>query len=103
MTKLVPPEGDWLNEQFVPGGVKIGYNACGTHHRKETFGEDANIYRPERWLQASGDQLRLMENSNELVFGSGKYKCLGNPVAFIELNKVFLEVCGVIILTCEWF
>ena len=91
-TKLVPPAGDTLNGQFVPGGTKIGYNAWGTHHRKETFGEDADVFRPERWLEASGEELRRMENSNELVFGSGKYKCLGNAIAMVELNKVFVEV-----------
>jgi hypothetical protein len=48
---------------------------------------------PGRWLEATGDRLRYMENSNELVFGSGRYKCLGNPIAFVELNKVFVEVC----------
>lgn len=95
MTKLVPPEGDTLNGQFVHGGTEIGYNAWGTHHRKGTFGEDANLFRPERWLEADPEQLRVMENSNELVFGSGRYKCLGNPVAFIELNKTFLELLRV--------
>lgn len=93
MTKLVPPGGDTLNGMFIPGGTKIGYSAWATHHRKETFGEDSYMYRPERWLEATGDRLRYMENSNELVFGSGRYKCLGNPIAFVELNKVFVEVC----------
>ncbi|KKY16825.1 putative cytochrome p450 [Phaeomoniella chlamydospora] len=92
MTKLVPPEGDTINGQFIPGGTEIGYNAWGTHHRKETFGEDAILFRPERWLEADPDQLRAMENSNELVFGSGRYKCLGHPVAHIELNKTFLQL-----------
>lgn len=33
-----------------------------------------------------------MERSVELVFGSGRYGCLGKNVAFVELNKVFVEV-----------
>ena len=33
-----------------------------------------------------------MERNNDLVFGYGKYQCLGKPVALLELNKVFVEL-----------
>lgn len=33
-----------------------------------------------------------MERNNELLFGYGKYQCLGKPVAVIELNKIFVEL-----------
>jgi len=33
-----------------------------------------------------------MEQNNELIFGYGKYQCLGKTVAMIELNKVILEL-----------
>jgi len=33
-----------------------------------------------------------MERNNELVFGYGRFQCLGKSVAFIELNKIFVEL-----------
>ena len=33
-----------------------------------------------------------MEKNNDLIFGHGKYQCLGKTVAFIELNKIFVEL-----------
>ena len=33
-----------------------------------------------------------MERNNDLIFGYGRFKCLGQSVALIELNKVFVEV-----------
>ena len=62
-------------------------------HRSTTiFGPDADVYRPERWLDAPEAQLQRMERNNELVFGYGRFKCLGQVVASMELNKVFVEV-----------
>jgi cytochrome P450 len=33
-----------------------------------------------------------MERNAELTFGYGRFKCLGQPVAQVELNKVFVEL-----------
>lgn len=33
-----------------------------------------------------------MERTAELTFGYGRFKCLGQPVALMELNKVFVEI-----------
>jgi len=92
MLKEVPKGGDTLNGVFVPGGAEIGYCAWGVHHSKEIFGEDADMFRPERWLEAEGEKLKVMNSTVELVFNYGKWQCPGKSVAAIELNKVFVEV-----------
>ena len=33
-----------------------------------------------------------LERVLDVVFGSGEHGCLGKTVAFLELNKVFIEV-----------
>lgn len=68
MLKTVPKGGDTLNGMFVPGGTEIGYCAWGVHHSKEIFGEDADMFRPERWLEASEEKLKVMNQTAELVF-----------------------------------
>jgi cytochrome P450 len=92
MLKEVPKGGDTLNGVFIPAGAEIGYCAWGVHRSKEIFGKDADMFRPERWLEAEGEKLRVMNSTAELVFNYGKWQCPGKSVAAIELNKVFVEV-----------
>lgn len=92
MSKEVPAAGDVINGIFVPGGTKIGFGAYGIYRNKAIWGEDADSFRPERWLDVSPEKLKVMESHLELVFSYGKYKCLGKDIAMMELNKVFIEV-----------
>ena len=91
--KQVPPGGDVIHGIFVPAGTQIGSSAFSIHHSKTIFGEDADVFRPERWLEET-DQARLakMTSTVDLVFHYGKYQCLGRPVALMEFNKIFVEV-----------
>jgi cytochrome P450 len=91
-SKLVPPGGDTINGVFLPGGTKVGANYWALMRRTDIFGTDATAFRPERWLEASPEQLAKMEKVQELVWGYGKYVCLGRSVALMELNKILIEV-----------
>jgi cytochrome P450 len=92
----VPPEGDkvTLNGKSVviPGGTWIGYSALGMHHSETTYGKDAKVFRPERWLTVDKDRLANMTRVNDLIFGYGRWKCLGQTVAMIEIGKTIFEV-----------
>lgn len=80
----------------LPERTKIGYCAWGVFRNKEIFGDDVNVFRPERWLEEfnSTEKIRERELTMELIFGYGRWQCLGKNVAMIKLNKVFVEVCG---------
>ena len=56
------------------------------------FGPDVARFRPGRWLEAEGDQLQKMEDAVNTVFGSGRHRCLGRTIEFLELNKIIAEV-----------
>lgn len=90
--KAVPPEGDTIHGKFIPGGTAIGMNTSSLFASKKHFGVDADVFRPERFTEASEDDRQEMERLVELCFGHGRYMCAGKPVAFMELNKVFFEV-----------
>jgi hypothetical protein len=92
MAKKVAPEGDKINGVFVPAGTKIGAGMWALLRRKDVFGVDSDVFGPERLLEASAEDLQKMEAVSELVWGYGKYVCLGKSVALIELNKVSAEV-----------
>ncbi|KAK0649881.1 cytochrome P450 [Cercophora newfieldiana] len=90
--KTVPEGGDVINGLFVPAGTQIGSSPLAIHHSKKIFGDDAETFRPERWLEADEERLAVMTSTLDLVFHYGKYMCLGKPVAMMEFNKIFVEL-----------
>ncbi|KKY18914.1 putative cytochrome p450 [Phaeomoniella chlamydospora] len=95
MTKVVPPEGDTLPDgTFLPPGTEIGQCVIGVHHNVEVYGPDADVFRPERWLEApiGSEQLAHMERTHELSFGYGKFKCLGERIAKMKTMKCIAEL-----------
>jgi cytochrome P450 len=93
----VPAGGETVevdgNGIFLPEGVCIGYSAYGMHRAEEMYGQDAASFRPERWFEPDQKKLAAMVRTNELIFGHGKWACLGKPVAQLELSKTIFEVC----------
>jgi cytochrome P450 len=95
----VPPTGDTVSvdgrDVFIPGGTCIGYSAYAMHSSEKIYGPDAGAFRPERWLETDKEKLHSMVFANELVFGHGKFRCLGQKVAQMELSKFIFEVRGI--------
>ncbi|OLN96772.1 Pisatin demethylase 7 [Colletotrichum chlorophyti] len=90
--KEVPAGGDTINGQYIPGGTSIGIALASILRSKKVFGEDVEVFRPERFLEATPEQLAEMQRSTELQFGAGRWMCAGKPLAKMELNKVFFEL-----------
>ncbi|SPO06076.1 related to pisatin demethylase (cytochrome P450) [Cephalotrichum gorgonifer] len=92
LSKITPPEGDEFNGLHIPGGTVVGCSPFGLSRNKEVWGEDANVFRPERWLEGTTEELREKEAALDLTFGHGKWQCLGKNIAYMELNKIFFEL-----------
>lgn len=90
--KQVPPGGDTINGYFVPAGTTIGPNVSSLMRSKRLFGEDADIFRPERFLEADESTRIEMQRNVDLVFGYGRWMCAGKAIAWLELNKAVFEV-----------
>lgn len=97
--KMVPQSGDTVvidgKQVYLPGGTDISYNVWGLQHDTGIFGEDAHLYRPERWLPENAkdqNQLAMMKRTTDMIFGYGKYQCLGKPIAWMEMTKLTFEV-----------
>lgn len=52
---------------------------------KKVFGADANVWRPERWLEDEEHAKYL--DSMLCTFGYGSRTCIGKNVALVEVNK----------------
>ena len=60
ISRLVPPEGAELDGHFFPGGTSVAVNGWVLHRDREAFGQDADDFRPERWLEDE-ERARKME------------------------------------------
>lgn len=87
MERVVPAEGAQIGGYTVPGNVIVGCTPWTVHRDKATFGIDADVYRPERWIDASEEQSRNMKQSM-LHFGSGPHTCMGRHISVIEVYKL---------------
>ena len=99
-SKEVPKAGDTVHGYYLPPGTEIGQSMYGIGRLPSLWGSDAEIFRPERWLEASPEKLQEMQTASDLVFSAGKYLCLGKPVAIMEMSKLFVEVSSDLWFEC---
>ncbi|RFN54531.1 pisatin demethylase [Fusarium flagelliforme] len=92
LEKVVPPGGDVLADgRVLPEGTHIGVSFWGMMRDPDVFGDDADVFRPERWIHTEAEKLKAMEKSLECVFSPGRYTCLGKDMAILQVNKVLVE------------
>ena len=90
-----PAEGITINNVYIPGNTQVCLSKYAMLRRPDIFGEDAEMFRPERWLDqdaSNAGKLSEMERTMDLYFGVGRYMCLGKGIAMMELNKVLVEL-----------
>ncbi|KAI3318433.1 cytochrome P450 [Xylariaceae sp. AK1471] len=95
--KKVPAGGDTLCGRFIPEGTDIFVNLWSMLRNKEVFGQDADVFRPERFLECDADRRTELIKSVDLAFGHGRWQCPGKTLAWLELNKIFVEI----LRTCD--
>lgn len=67
--------------------TNVGINAWVAHRNTTIFGDDADQFRPERWLEASEDKTKIMDQ-NFMPFGLGSRTCIGKNISILEINKL---------------
>jgi len=94
MERVVPPEGAEIAGEFIKGGTIVGCSAWVIHRNKETFGDDVEVFRPERWLvdenaDSESEKKRIREMSGTLLqFGMGARTCIGKNISLLEIYKL---------------
>jgi cytochrome P450 len=78
MPRLAPGQGLQFDGKHIPAGCAIGMNPYVVQRDRDVFGEDADEFRPERWLE-SEEHTRQMEKAI-IGFGAGTRQCTGRPV-----------------------
>ncbi|EXJ58248.1 hypothetical protein A1O7_05673 [Cladophialophora yegresii CBS 114405] len=62
--RYVPKGGISMGGHYFPEGTIVEINPWLTARNREVYGADSDSFRPERWLDASKDQLTAMEGAN---------------------------------------
>ncbi|KAL9588621.1 MAG: hypothetical protein Q9203_002567 [Teloschistes exilis] len=84
LERVVPKEGITIGEHTFPGGTVVGMSPWVVNRHQPTFGEDADSWRPERWLGLDAEHHKQLENSKH--------------IAMLELKKLV----SALILTYEF-
>lgn len=81
LPRSVPAGGLTVCGKFFPEGAILSVPSYTLHRREDVWGDDAEEYRPERWLEL--DQTVLQKSFNPFSFGPRA--CVGRNLASMEL------------------
>ncbi|KAI9591714.1 cytochrome P450 [Syncephalis fuscata] len=90
MPRVVPQEGATLDDYFVPGGTTVMVSTIAMHMNEQIFPDPHKFY-PDRWLNASPEQLAIMK-INFAPFSVGPRACIGRNLAWMELRLTLVEL-----------
>nr|OQO30734.1 hypothetical protein B0A51_01858 [Rachicladosporium sp. CCFEE 5018] len=85
------PKG--LDPMFVPKDTIVAWSVYSMHRRQDFYGPDADVFRPERWLDdpVTG-QKGLRPGWEYLPFNGGARICLGQQYALTEASYVTVRL-----------
>lgn len=94
-TSLFPRQvaigGTRILGQFVPEGTQLSATPWITNRNRALYGGDAEMFRPERWLKGSPEQVREWIRY-DFQFGYGNRACPGKNLALMIVYKASLHV-----------
>ncbi|KAH8914957.1 cytochrome P450 [Atractiella rhizophila] len=84
LPRYVPDEvgGLQIGKIFIPPRTQVTTQPFSVHRDKTVYGDDADEWKPERWLDPAKAEIYLRNN---LAFGQGQRQCIGMNLAHIEL------------------
>ena len=99
ITRVVPEGGAALDAATrLPGGTRVALNGWVLHRDRAVFGADADVFRPERWIDAETGRATMNggadSNYSFLTFLHGPRSCIGERFARAELRALVASLIG---------
>ncbi|KAL4882734.1 cytochrome P450 [Aspergillus karnatakaensis] len=85
-----PSDGCEIGGRYIPPNARIGVNPGIIHFDKTVFGEDADQFRPERWLEDEEGASNM--DRHVMQFGIGARTCLGKHLSMCEIYKAVPQI-----------
>ncbi|PCH35719.1 cytochrome P450 [Wolfiporia cocos MD-104 SS10] len=90
---VMTSSGRSISEIHVQKGQNVGVSVWGYQRLPEIWGDDANQFNPDRFLQLDKEsQINLGTYANLMTFGGGKRACLGWRFAVFETQAFLVEL-----------
>ncbi|KAF4550341.1 Cytochrome P450-like protein 23 [Elsinoe fawcettii] len=91
LVRHAPETGLVVNGLKIPASATVGISPMAQNRDKQIWGDDAEDFRPERWL-VSEERTRYLD-SNDMTFGgSGPRMCIGRNIALVEVYKFVAQL-----------
>lgn len=90
LPRVVPNGGRTIDGHFIPEATEITSHAYTIQRDISFYGQDANEFKPERWLVSEKRTFEL--EAAQFGFGTGARMCMGKDIAMMEMYKLLPEV-----------
>lgn len=77
------PENFQVRGEHIPAGTPVGISPIVQNRDRDIFGEDADEFRPERWLE-DRERAGYMDTNLMTFGGSGPRMCVGKNIALVS-------------------
>ncbi|KZT00648.1 cytochrome P450 [Laetiporus sulphureus 93-53] len=88
LPRVVPEGGITVCGQFFPEGTVLSVPTYTVHRDKEVWGEDVEVFRPERWEECDKNEMQKAFNP----FSFGPRTCVGRNLASLELLVIISSI-----------
>ncbi|TAQ84790.1 hypothetical protein B7494_g6894 [Chlorociboria aeruginascens] len=87
LPRVVPKGGVEIDGVFLPEGTTVGINPWVLNRDKSVYGDDADEYKPERWIGLTDEEKGRFDRYS-MRFGHGARNCPGQHLAFLIYTKM---------------
>ncbi|KAJ3880021.1 cytochrome P450 [Lentinula edodes] len=85
--------GETISSLPIGKGTKLVLSIAAYNRNKEVFGEDADVYNPDRWFRTSAKKGPTVGvYGNLLTFAGGVRTCIGWRFALYEMQSLLVEI-----------
>ncbi|KAH8825509.1 cytochrome P450 [Flagelloscypha sp. PMI_526] len=89
---VIKSSNPYVPDYFVAGGSRVGYNVLLMQRRKDLWGEDAEVFDPDRFMDWRLSKYLTPNPFIFLPFNAGPRICLGQQFAYTEASYFLIKL-----------